>query len=412
MKNVAIVGGGIAGLSCLHELRKNDIETELFEAEERVGGRIKTFRHPKTNQTVEIGAGYFHEYYYGLLDLIHYVGLDNKIVPKSEGGMSIVKDGEAILLKPWPMISAVLKGKLKLGDIKSLNYLKSYSKEHCERGCQSLVRFYQNEKGFVETLMEDPWFAQNYHQLFSDFTSALSKNIADYVVRPIIRKQIFQEPEEITSTLGAAVLGSAAVPLKILSGGMETLTKCLYNMHRERIVIGEPVEKVYSDGKKFVVESNKTNAFDVVVFTAPLPKVQSIFTGADGSLDYASTNIFVVEGNLRRWCDKGDSIYVLDNDHGVSGMTRYGKDLFRVVQSTPSGADKKENPRLDRFFSDYDILLKHEWKYALPKHPVHASYPKMHQVENIYLAGDYWFPCVEISIDSGRKVAKQIMNSM
>ncbi|HEY9380043.1 MAG TPA: FAD-dependent oxidoreductase, partial [Burkholderiales bacterium] len=39
---IAIVGGGLAGLSCAYELRKRKIDATVYEASERLGGRCAT----------------------------------------------------------------------------------------------------------------------------------------------------------------------------------------------------------------------------------------------------------------------------------------------------------------------------------------------------------------------------------
>ncbi|MCW3834863.1 FAD-dependent oxidoreductase [Sphingomonas canadensis] len=52
---VAIVGGGIAGLSALHHLRRNGIDACLYEGRRRTGGRILTQR-PAEGPAFEAGA--------------------------------------------------------------------------------------------------------------------------------------------------------------------------------------------------------------------------------------------------------------------------------------------------------------------------------------------------------------------
>ena len=42
MKKVAIVGGGITGLTAAHRLRQNHIEVTLFESSSRIGGVVRT----------------------------------------------------------------------------------------------------------------------------------------------------------------------------------------------------------------------------------------------------------------------------------------------------------------------------------------------------------------------------------
>lgn len=44
-KEVIIVGAGLAGLSCARRLMKDDIPFLILEADQRIGGRLKTDRH-------------------------------------------------------------------------------------------------------------------------------------------------------------------------------------------------------------------------------------------------------------------------------------------------------------------------------------------------------------------------------
>jgi len=43
-KEVIIVGAGLEGLSCARRLMKDDIPFQILEADQRIGGRLKTDR--------------------------------------------------------------------------------------------------------------------------------------------------------------------------------------------------------------------------------------------------------------------------------------------------------------------------------------------------------------------------------
>ena len=62
MKRVAIIGGGISGLSAAWELKKKQIPFILFEAAERCGGAIQTLH--EADCLIEAGPN-------SLLSLIH-----------------------------------------------------------------------------------------------------------------------------------------------------------------------------------------------------------------------------------------------------------------------------------------------------------------------------------------------------
>lgn len=57
-KRVAIIGAGMSGLTAASHLPKNDIEVEVFEARDRVGGRIWTDQ--RLGAPVDLGANWIH----------------------------------------------------------------------------------------------------------------------------------------------------------------------------------------------------------------------------------------------------------------------------------------------------------------------------------------------------------------
>ncbi|MBV8831515.1 MAG: NAD(P)-binding protein, partial [Acidobacteriaceae bacterium] len=44
-KQVAIVGAGLAGLACALRLKQRGVQARIFEATDRVGGRVTTDEH-------------------------------------------------------------------------------------------------------------------------------------------------------------------------------------------------------------------------------------------------------------------------------------------------------------------------------------------------------------------------------
>lgn len=59
-QEVMILGGGLAGLSAAYHLKKNKVPYRVFEASNRVGGRIQTVFHVNAdNQFAELGAEVF-----------------------------------------------------------------------------------------------------------------------------------------------------------------------------------------------------------------------------------------------------------------------------------------------------------------------------------------------------------------
>ena len=58
--DVAIVGGGAAGLAAAHDLAGSGLSIVLVEARPRLGGRVETLRLPDSAVPVELGAEFIH----------------------------------------------------------------------------------------------------------------------------------------------------------------------------------------------------------------------------------------------------------------------------------------------------------------------------------------------------------------
>ncbi|MBI4895509.1 MAG: FAD-dependent oxidoreductase [Candidatus Aenigmarchaeota archaeon] len=400
---VAVIGGGISGLTALHELRKNGLDAILYEASDRVGGRILTYPD-QSGTNVELGSTYFHKYYYGVNKLLSEIGLSDRIEPKPRGKQAYVKDGRVVTVYPQAdLIKSWLSRRIGWRDIESLLKIKRYGKDHCDKGCDALERFYTNDLGFVETLREDSYFNEGYDTRFTDsaLVQQLTPSIRDYLLSPITRKQVFQDPEEMTTTLGAALLGVAGIELQTLKGGMEEIPRKLRDLHRMRVKLGTPVISIHEE-EKVVISMERDQEFDYVVIALPFPQANALYE-IDGKLEYSKGNVLLVRGDIRNPYREIDTLYIRDEDHRINSITRYN-DIFKIETT-------REDPDLDEFFVNPDLIAKQEWKQALPKHPVGTRYPSMKQSERIYLVGDHWFPCMEVAVDTAIKAAKEIVRS-
>ncbi len=68
-KSVVIVGAGLTGLLTAYRLQVLGFKVDLLEARERIGGRIHTIQSGSAK--IEMGATWFNESHYHLLDIIH-----------------------------------------------------------------------------------------------------------------------------------------------------------------------------------------------------------------------------------------------------------------------------------------------------------------------------------------------------
>jgi len=100
MKRVAIIGGGIAGLSaCLalvKALDKYPTEIILYEASNRLGGHVHTIHDPSLDLTVEAGPDSILARKPASIHLLKSLHLEHEIVHarQSAGNIFIVRDGK------------------------------------------------------------------------------------------------------------------------------------------------------------------------------------------------------------------------------------------------------------------------------------------------------------------------------
>jgi monoamine oxidase len=58
--DVAVIGAGVAGLATAGELRRRGFRVAVYEARDRIGGRILTHRDPRVRMPIELGAEFIH----------------------------------------------------------------------------------------------------------------------------------------------------------------------------------------------------------------------------------------------------------------------------------------------------------------------------------------------------------------
>ena len=83
--NVAIVGAGMAGLSCGFELARNQVGFKVYEASDRVGGRAHTLRGVFPGQVAELGAEFINSSHNAMMGYARMFGLKLEEVSRLPG---------------------------------------------------------------------------------------------------------------------------------------------------------------------------------------------------------------------------------------------------------------------------------------------------------------------------------------
>lgn len=80
MKRIAIVGGGVGGMSAAHDLRRAGHEVTIFEASDALGGLARGIREPGWDWSVE---HYYHHWFtsdHAMLGLLTELGLRDRVI--------------------------------------------------------------------------------------------------------------------------------------------------------------------------------------------------------------------------------------------------------------------------------------------------------------------------------------------
>jgi len=81
---LAVIGGGIAGLTSAYRLRSAGFDVTVFEERDRVGGRMWSVR--KGDYLMDLGAAFYLGTYREAIELIHEVGLGEQFTTRPASG--------------------------------------------------------------------------------------------------------------------------------------------------------------------------------------------------------------------------------------------------------------------------------------------------------------------------------------
>lgn len=82
-KTVAVIGGGIAGISAASNLAERGFKVTLFEKEKYLGGKVGAWTFESKGETLNMEHGFhaFFRQYYNLLDYMRRIGAHKNLIP-------------------------------------------------------------------------------------------------------------------------------------------------------------------------------------------------------------------------------------------------------------------------------------------------------------------------------------------
>lgn len=230
--SIAIIGAGIAGLNAAYQLQKMDVKSTLYEASDRIGGRMFTLRDEfGKGITTDIGGELVDTTHSDILQLVNELGLSLYDLRKDPlarktyyfKGKSLSEDDLKNALKPF--VVQLMK------DIKSLPNIISYKAaaqfEHLDK---------QSITGYISAIGITGW-------LFDFLNVTLTR---EYGMEASIQSAVnflimFEAPSD--KEKGYELFGSDHEVFKI-KGGSSTLTDAVYQKVKGSVKTGYTLKTI------------------------------------------------------------------------------------------------------------------------------------------------------------------------
>lgn len=410
-KPVVIVGGGLAGLCCLRELSRNGIDAVLLEAQDDVGGRVRTdvvdgFRLDRGFQVLQ--TAYPEAQRQLNYDALHLSSFDPGALIRTGAQQVLMSDPWR---RPQDLIATMFNGVGAFSDRLKLARLR-WHVTRCTldqlwaEPDTTTDDYLRNECRFSEDLINRffrPWFTG----VFLENKLSTSSRFFKFIFRMF-------------------ALGDAALP----EAGMGALSRQLVEVvPPELIRLSARVESL--DGLHVRLESGETIEGQAVVVAVEGPEASRLTQGLIRSPAFCATTCFYYAAPAPPFNEKllmlnGDQSGPINNLCVPSNVVgKYAPDGQALVSVSVVGAMDIPEPHLQlQVFSQlrnwfgaqvdqWSLLKVYRIRTALPAQPLHfraAALATPRVTDALYVCGDF---CETASIHgamvSGRKAAEAVV---
>ncbi|GAA4840162.1 protoporphyrinogen oxidase [Algivirga pacifica] len=263
---IAIIGGGISGLSAAYHLKKKGIQCKLFEASSKVGGKISTLKEGAYLFEEGPNSLLLHEEH---LAFMEEIGLKEELLRAAEVNKNrfVFKKGGYQKLPSSP--PSLLFGDFFSWGTKLAVLTEAFRKSKApKKGKESVADFFRRR---------------------------FNQEIVDYAVNPFISGIYSGDPEQLLIDLtfpsmanaerehGSIIKGmmknKGSIQRKAtysFKEGMQTLSDQLVSL-LDDVALNTPVKSVKKVGEQYdVVTAQGTERFDKIVFSVPASVVANL----------------------------------------------------------------------------------------------------------------------------------------
>ncbi len=436
---MAVIGAGIAGLTCAWELHKAGVDVQVFEREDIVGGRMST--RTKDGLDFDLGANFLIRAYKGVNALAEEMGIGlRKASPVAH---IVYRRGH-----PHPMNFSSVRSIFRMGALDLASRFRFLAFVLKVRRTHADLDFFDLGRAPDEFNQEDAYaFARR----------EVSPEFADYILDSFNSCMMFSRSSETSSAAFLSLFSMMADPAYDFSvffadGDMRSIPEAL----AARLVVhrGCPVDalEVQDDGWR-IEAKGKSSDFDRVVMAAtPGAALAMLKKSPEGhrlllaNTRYASTinvsfripketlgrthcfYVPYIENRIiseftnealkgEHTTHEGTSLVNvgLHEEAALTLMSVPDARIFELVRAELLGLNASLRDVADRVQA-YDLA---RWPEAIPKYDcgqiarVKAFLRDEQGRQGLYLAGDYMnAPWIEGASRSGHKTARQLLREV
>ncbi len=286
MRRIAIIGGGISGLSALHFIKHrygSHCEVTLFEKETRIGGTIGTDR--KDGFISDWGPNGFLDKVPLTLEMISELGIDDLLEPANPKAENryIYKNSKLHAISPSPI--KFLKSSLLSIKGRGRLIVEPFIKQKKDDKDESIFEFAKRRIGkeAAETLIVP---------MVSGIFGGDARKLSLKACFPIMVEMEHEHGSLIKAMIAKKKQGSKGGPagpqgrLTSFKNGLYTVIESFENQYRDNITTGMEITGINYDNSKFEIsfKYNQPINFDAVICAAPAFAASKIVTDLDNSL--------------------------------------------------------------------------------------------------------------------------------
>ena len=261
MKNIAIIGGGIAGLAAGCALAESGHRVTLFERKPYLGGRASSYEHPGTGEIVDNCQHVLLGCCTNLIDFYHRIGSDRD-VQWFDTLTFITPDGRSSQLKPsnLPAPSHSTPAFLRA------HFLSSVDKLAISRGLAAMMRepLADDGESFLDWLHRHRQTERAIRRFWEPvLVSALNEDLERCSVR--YASLVFRD--SFLKSARAGTMGVPAVPLTELYSKAQTYIE----QHGGEVRLRTGVASLQSDNGevRLALNTGESLTFDSAVIAVP-----------------------------------------------------------------------------------------------------------------------------------------------